>query len=110
MIWLRGKSDIDSDYTDSVWLQVDDQIGMQEKSVRLGNWLEIHPVGIYGWAGDTDDPISIELIETGDHRIRIQPRQIPHKIDQIWLSRVQHRIPITTNPIGVEEFRKDNSE
>ena len=26
-VWLRGKSDIDNGYTDSVWLQVDDQIG-----------------------------------------------------------------------------------
>ncbi len=100
MIWLRGKSNIDSDYTDSVWLQVDDQIGTPRESVRLGNWLDIHPVGIYGWAGDTDDPISIELKETGDHRIRIQPRQTPHRIDQIWLSRIQHRIPSTMNPIG----------
>jgi len=100
MIWLRGKSDIDSEYTDSVWLQVDDQIGTQGKTVRLGNWLEIHPVGIYGWASDMDDPISIELKQTGDHRIRIQPRQVPHKIDQIWLSRFQQRIPITSNAIG----------
>jgi len=100
MIWLRGKSDIDSDYTDSVWLQVDDQIGSRGKSVRLGNWLDIHPVGIYGWAGDTDDPISIELTYTGEHRIRIQPRQTPHRIDQIWLSLSQLRIPNTLNAVG----------
>jgi acyltransferase-like protein len=98
-IWLRGKSDINSGYTDSVWLQVDDQIGTRGRSVRLGNWLDVHPVGVYGWAGDTDDPISIELKHTGDHRIRIQPRQTPHRIDQIWLSRTQHRIPNTFRPI-----------
>lgn len=99
MVWLRGRSDIDSDYTDSVWLQVDDQIGTPSKSIRLGNWLEIHPVGIYGWAGDTDAPIAIELKNTGDHTIRFQPRQVPHRIDQIWLSRVQHRIPDTNEPV-----------
>jgi glucan biosynthesis protein C len=99
IVWLRGKSDINSGYTDSVWLQVDDQIGTHTRSVRLGNWLDVHPVGVYGWAGDTDDPIAIELKHTGDHTIRIQPRQTPHRIDQIWLSRSQHRIPNTNRPI-----------
>jgi len=99
IIWLRGKSDINSGYTDSVWLQVDDQIGTRGRIVRLGNWLDVHPVGVYGWAGDTDDPISIELKHTGEHTIRIQPRQTPHRIDQIWLSRTQPRIPNTLRPI-----------
>jgi len=99
IIWLRGKSDINSGYTDSVWLQVDDQIGAQGRSVRLGNWLDVHPAGVYGWASDTDDPIAIELKYTGDHKIRIQPRQTPHRIDQIWLSRSQHRIPNTFRSI-----------
>jgi glucans biosynthesis protein C len=98
-VWLRGKSDINSGYTDSVWLQVDDQIGTHTRSVRLGNWLDVHPVGVYGWAGDTDDPITVELKHSGDHMIRIQPRQTPHRIDQIWLSRSQHRIPNTKGPI-----------
>jgi len=98
-VWLRGKSDINSGYTDSVWLQVDDHIGAQGRSVRLGNWLDVHPAGVYGWASDTDDPITIELKHTGDHTIRIQPRQIPHRIDQIWLSRSQPRIPNTVRPI-----------
>ena len=99
IVWLRGKSDVDNGYTDSVWLQADDQIGTRTRSVRLGNWLDIHPAGVYGWAGDTDDPVAIELIRSGDHRIRIQPRQTPHRIDQIWLSRFQLRIPNTSGPI-----------
>jgi hypothetical protein len=99
IVWLRGKTDIDSGYTDSVWVQVDDQIGTRTKSARMGNWLDIHPAGVYGWAGDTDDPVAIVLKHTGDHTIRIQPRQTPHRIDQIWLSRFQHRIPNTFQPI-----------
>jgi hypothetical protein len=98
-VWLRGKSDINSGYTDSVWLQVDDQIGTSTRSVRLGNWLDVHPAGVYGWASDNDDPIAIVLKYAGDHKIRIQPRQIPHRIDQIWLSRFQARIPNTLEPI-----------
>jgi glucan biosynthesis protein C len=98
-VWLRGKTDINNGYTDSVWIQVDDQIGTSTGSIRAGNWLDIHPAGIYGWAGDTDDPVAITLKESGDHTIRIQPRQIPHRIDQIWLSRLQYRIPNTNRPI-----------
>ena len=98
-VWLRGKSDIDNGYTDSVWLQVDDQIGTRKGSARMGNWLDVHPAGVYGWAGDTDDPVAIVLEHTGDHKIRIQPRQTPHRIDQIWLSRSQHQIPNTSKPI-----------
>jgi glucan biosynthesis protein C len=99
IVWLRGKTDINNGYTDSVWVQVDDQIGTQTQRARMGNWLDVHPAGVYGWAGDTDDPVAIELKHAGDHRIRIQPRQTPHRIDQIWLSRFQHRIPNTADPI-----------
>jgi peptidoglycan/LPS O-acetylase OafA/YrhL len=98
-VWLRGKTDIDSGYTDSVWLQVDDQIGTGTRSVRGGNWLDVHPAGIYGWAGDTDDPVAVVLKHTGEHTIRIQPRQTPHRIDQIWLSPSQRQIPNTPEPI-----------
>ena len=99
IVWLRGKTDVNNGYTDSVWVQVDDQIGTQTRSARMGNWLDVHPAGVYGWAGDTDDPVAVILKHTGDHTIRIQPRQTPHRIDQIWLSRSQHRIPNTVAPI-----------
>lgn len=94
-VWLRGKSDKDNNYTDSVWLQADDQIGTS-KGYMMGNWLDIHPVSDYGWAGERHNPIRIHLKKDGEHRIRIQPRQTPHRIDQIWLSRFQSRIPDTT--------------
>ena len=98
-VWIRGKTDIDNGYTDSVWVQVDDQVGSKTRCARMGNWLDVHPAGVYGWAGDTDDPVAIVLKQEGDHTIRIQPRQTPHRIDQIWLSRAQHRIPDTYKPI-----------
>jgi hypothetical protein len=99
IVWMRGKTDINSGYTDSVWVQVDDQIGTHTKSVRMGNWFDVHPPGVYGWAGDTDDPVIIVLKHDGEHTMRIQPRQTPHRIDQIWLSRFQDRIPNTTESI-----------
>jgi glucan biosynthesis protein C len=99
IVWLRGKSDVSNNYTDSVWFQVDDQIGTINGSM-LGNWLDIHPAGVYGWAGERDHPVRIRLTHTGNHRIRIQPRQTPHRIDQIWISRLQSRIPNTSEYIG----------
>ncbi|MGD8294659.1 MAG: acyltransferase [Desulfobacterales bacterium] len=99
IVWLRGKTDVNNGYTDSVWVQVDDQIGTQTRSARMGNWLDVYPAGVYGWAGDTDNPVAVLLKHTGDHTIRIQPRQTPHRIDQIWLSRSQHRMPNTAEPI-----------
>ncbi len=98
-VWIRGKTDVDNGYTDSVWLQVDDQIGTRNRSIRMGNWLDISPAGTYSWAGDTDEPITIELKQPGEHKIRVQPRQTPHRIDQIWLSKLQVRVPDTNNPI-----------
>ena len=53
IVWLRGKTDLNNGYTDSVWVQVDDQIGTLAHSARTGNWLDVHPAGVYGWAGDT---------------------------------------------------------
>lgn len=97
-VWLRGKSD-DNEWTDSVWLQVDDHIETQAKSVRMGNWRDIYPAGVYAWAGDGATPVPIALTTTGDHNLRIQPRQTPHRIDQVWFSRYQVRIPDTVEPI-----------
>jgi hypothetical protein len=99
IVWLRGKSDRNK-LSDSVWLQVDDQIGTRTKSIHMGNWLDIHPVGVYAWAGNSYRPIPIELNYTGDHTIRLQPRQTPHRIDQVWLSRLQHQIPNTYQSIN----------
>lgn len=98
-VWLRGKSDL-TEWTDSVWLQVDDYIGTGKGNLCMGNWLSIHPPGLYAWAGNADHPVTIELAYNGNHRIRLQPRQTPHRIDQIWLSRYQLRIPSTLHPIN----------
>ena len=91
-LWLRGRCDLD-DWADSVWVQMDRNIGTPKGGFRMGNWREVHPAETYGWAGDGDRPVFIELKQGGTHTLRIQPRQVPHSIDQIWLSRVQRRIP-----------------
>ena len=105
-VWIRGKSDTDSELTDSIWLQADNQIGTRKGSVHLGNWNSFQPTGVYAWGSDVHIPYIVLLKHSGNHTIRIQPRQTPHRIDQIWLSRSQDRIPDTNefvkNP-GPEE-------
>lgn len=97
-LWLRGKSD-KGVWSDSVWLQVDNQIKTGRGSLQMGNWQSIHPVGTYGWAGNSNNPAKIYLTYDGTHTLLIQPRQVPHCIDQIWLSKNQARIPDTRHPI-----------
>ncbi|ACL06099.1 hypothetical protein Dalk_4420 [Desulfatibacillum aliphaticivorans] len=97
-VWLRGKCNEDDISSDSIWLQSDRWIGTGWGSM-LGNWLDVHPAGAWGWASNGDDPKFIILRSDGVHRLRIQPRQIPHRIDQIWLSRFQNRMPDVNEPI-----------
>lgn len=98
-LWMRGKSDKKGELADSVWLQVDQQLGTRMGSVHLGNWNSFHPVGVYAWAGDLHLPLNLRLMHSGFHKLRIQPRQTPHRIDQVWLSRWQNRIPKSNAPI-----------
>jgi hypothetical protein len=98
IIWLRGKCESDDLYADSVWLQFDRQIGTG-RGRMFGNWANIHPAHNWGWASDGAHAVPVILKYTGDHRVRIQPRQIPHKIDQIWLSRFQYSVPDNNSPL-----------
>lgn len=41
----------------------------------------------------------VKNVNTQDHVLRIQPRQTPHRIDQIWLSRSQQHISNTNEPV-----------
>ncbi len=66
---------------------------------NLGDWIDLHPAGSYAWASNGAHPSSMVLKQNGQHRIRLQPRQTPHRIDQIWLSRFQWAVPETAEPI-----------
>lgn len=98
-IWIRGKSDTSSELTDSFWLQVDNQIRTAKGGTHLGNWNTYQPSGVYTWGSDVTIPAELILTYTGEHTIRLQPRQVPHRIDQIWLSQSQYRIPDSNQPI-----------
>lgn len=107
-IWVRAKSDGDTG-TDSMWIQFDDEIGT-DKGNRfpqrgIGNWLDVFPAGKYVWASNEVIPPDGPTVESftfekeGKHRLRTQPRQVPHRIDQIWLSTTQKERPKHNNPI-----------
>ena len=98
-VWIRGKCEIKGETADSIWLQTDNQINTRKGSVHLGNWNTFQPIGAYSWAGDVHIPYIVLLNYSGDHTIRVQPRQVPHRIDQIWLSCSQDRIPDSNQPV-----------
>jgi glucans biosynthesis protein C len=108
-IWLRVRSDGDTS-TDSLWIQFDDEIGT-DKGNRypargMGNWLDVFPAGEYVWASNEVIPPDGPTVESftfdkgGKHILRTQPRQIPHRIDQIWLSTTQKDHPKNSTPVG----------
>ena len=106
-IWLRVKSDGDTS-TDSLWIQFDDEIGTNKgdrfPARGLGNWIDVHPAGEYIWASNEvippDGPtvVAFTFATAGNHKLRTQPRQIPHRIDQIWLSTTQNEYPKDNKP------------
>jgi hypothetical protein len=106
-IWLRVKSDGDTS-TDSLWIQFDDEIGTNKgdrfPARGLGNWIDVHPAGQYVWASNEvippDGPtvVSFKFNISGKHKLRAQPRQVPHKIDQIWFSTTQKEYPKDNKP------------
>ncbi len=99
IVWLRGKCESDDLYADSVWLQFDKQVGTGSGRM-FGNWANLHPPDTWGWASDGSKAVTVILNHSGKHTLRIQPRQVPHRMDQIWLSRNQYRIPDTGAPVN----------
>lgn len=108
-IWVRGKN-LDGDLqSDAFWIQFDDKIGTAElgeaynHAKGFGNWLDRFDTGpnTYAWCSGIPQapPQSITFEEGGIHRLRIQPRNPTHYIDQIWLSASQDMIPAFFEPV-----------
>lgn len=101
-IWIRGKSDGDTS-TDSLWFQFDEQIGTPQHTAHpdapdrgLGNWLDVFPAGKYVWGSQEVPParvVSVTFKNAGIHTLLVQPRQVPHFVDQILLSQTQEKRP-----------------
>ncbi|MBI1924580.1 hypothetical protein HYR99_10045 [Candidatus Poribacteria bacterium] len=114
-IWIRGKSDGDTG-TDALWLQFDDQIGTDKHTAfpgaegrGLGNWRDVFDAGVYKWGSQEVPPpgvVSVKFNKAGLHTLLAQPRQVPHFIDQIWLSQDQDDRPPDDNPVKWDP-RKD---
>ena len=101
-VWIRAKTDGDT-LTDSTWIQFDDQIGTDQHTADkiapergLGNWRDAFDEGVYVWASQDAPPpsvVSVEFEEQGLHTLLMQPRQVPHFIDQVLLSQEQDERP-----------------
>jgi len=107
-IWVRGKSASSSN--DSSWMQFDGEIGTAELGVNnpagcggFGNWLDGLAANQYDWSSKTpgEPPITVTFQKSGKHRMRLQARQTPHWIDQVWLSTTQKERPL--DPASVKK-------
>ena len=101
-IWIRGKCDGNTG-TDALWFQFDDQIGTLKHTADkdapgrgLGNWRDHFDAGVYKWGSQEVPPptvVTVKFNKKGLHKVRVQPRQVPHNIDQILLSQDQDERP-----------------
>lgn len=105
-IWVRGKSASASN--DSSWIQFDDEIGTAELGVNnpegcggFGNWLDGLAANQYDWSSKTpvEPPVTVTFQSGRKHKMRLQARQTPHQIDQIWLSTTQKTRPLDPAPV-----------
>jgi hypothetical protein len=100
-VWVRGRPLLRNNSGDASWFQFDADIGTEratpEHSLEygFGNWFDAAHELVYTWSSGRpeDPPVTVTFDESGTHRLRIQPRQPFHLIDQIRLSTTQKTRP-----------------
>ncbi len=100
-VWVRGRPLLRNNNGDASWFQFDGDIGTERASPEhsreygFGNWCDAGQDLVYSWSSGRpeDPPITVTFDTSGTHRLRIQPRQPFHLIDQIWLSSTQEARP-----------------
>lgn len=100
-IWVRGQNLDGHNTSDAFWMQFDDEIGTTALGAGhnhpkgFGNWLDRFPAHTSAWSSalPQDAPQTIAFARAGKHRLRIQPRQPRHVLEQIWLSATVKALP-----------------
>jgi hypothetical protein len=103
-IWVRGANLDGQNTSDACWLQFDQDINTPKLGASynhpkgFGNWLDRFPARTYAWSSalPQDPPQTITFAKPGLHKVRIQPRQPHHRLEQIWLSTTQTSLPAAT--------------
>lgn len=100
-IWVRGRNLDGKKTSDAFWMQFDEDIGTTNMAASyshpmgFGNWLDRFPARTSAWSSalPQDAPRTVTFARGGKHRLRIQPRQPGHVLEQIWLSTAQKVLP-----------------
>lgn len=114
-IWIRGKNLDGSNFSDALWLQFDENIGQDHIDAEyyhekgFGNWNDQFAQNEYGWSSVLPGlpPETVTFKSSGKHRLRVQPRQSGHIIDQIWLSTGQKTNPDFRHPVKNKTHQND---
>lgn len=115
-VWARGKGDIYQEwYSDAFWVQFDKSTDTAGTAVyRIGTTDGYQYNGYayftaYNWlGGDAQNtnidvaPLTIKFTTTGTQTIRIQSRQQPMRIDEVWVSPTQSTRP---NPQTMAKYK-----
>ncbi len=100
-IWARGRALEANSRSDAFWVQFDDAIGTDRlgpgytNDFGVGNWLDGDSGLTYSWSSGRpqDPPLTVRFDRAGTHRLRIQPRDPTHRLDQLWLSATRQELP-----------------
>jgi hypothetical protein len=115
-VWVRGKGDAYQDwYSDAIWVQFDKSTDTGGTAVyRIGTTNGAPYNGYafftaYNWlGGDAQNvnnnitPLTIKFSSSGTQTIRIQSKQQPMRIDEVWISPTQSTRP---NPQTMAKYK-----
>lgn len=116
-IWVRGKA-LGDHLSDATWIQFDELIGTgrlgetYSSEKGFGNWRDREEENAWAWSSSLPQspPQTITFRKSGRHRLRVQLRHGPHRIDQIWLSTTRTSRPGSSESAAKPEEGAPRSE
>lgn len=114
-LWLRGRSLTSGRDPDTVWVQFNEDIGTPRWAASyahpqgLGRWTEGEDGTKYGWSSESPGGkvLAVTFAKDGRQRLRLQPRQGRHHIDQIVLSARWKEAPDSAAPATAVPGQRD---
>ncbi|MFP2908552.1 hypothetical protein ACLESD_26560 [Pyxidicoccus sp. 3LFB2] len=116
-VWVRGRGDAPGNFSsDAFWVQFNQSnTPTGTPTARIGTTSAASYNGYaaltgYNWLGgdatnDNEDvaPLAIRFAASGTQTVRIQSRQGPLRIDEVWLSTTQSTRPVPQNSVRLKD-------
>ena len=116
-VWIRARGDAPGNFSsDAFWVQFDQSTTPAgEATVRIGTTSAAPYNGYaaltgYNWLGGdaTNDnenipPLAVRFATSGAQTLRLQSRQAPLRIDEVWLSTTQSTRPVPQDSVRLKD-------